>query len=152
MNDLEGRIERLEKQARADKAEKPWLIVGYDNTEEPSAAELEAAKAKYKEAHPDWEERDFNVIRINGRQDMSDLENRIKKLEQRSEGDKSRATIVYVYDGKLGAEEERAKEKAIAEYKSRHPGWELSSKDICIQVGNEHTKELLERIKAGERT
>jgi hypothetical protein len=34
----------------------------YDDTGKPSEAALEAAKAEYKATHPDWQERDFNVI------------------------------------------------------------------------------------------
>lgn len=62
MSDLENRIEKLEKQTGADKPEKPWLVVVYDDTGKPSEAVLEAAKAEYKAKHPDWQERDFNVI------------------------------------------------------------------------------------------
>ena len=64
--------------------------------------------------------------------------------------DKLRATIVYVHDGRLGAE--AAKKWAIAEYKSKHPDWEPSSKDLYIQVTSKRSKELAERIVAGERT
>ena len=39
-----------------------WLVVVYDDTGKPSEAELEKAKAKYRKEHPDWQERDFNVI------------------------------------------------------------------------------------------
>lgn len=61
MNGLENRIEKLEKQT-GDTEEKPWLVVVYDDTSKPSDAELEKAKAKYRKEHPDWQERDFNVI------------------------------------------------------------------------------------------
>ena len=77
------------------------------------------------------------------------LENRVKKLEQRPEADKPRATIVYV-TGNSGAETEAAKIKSITEYKSKHPGWEPSSKDWYIEVLDAETKELTERIIAGE--
>ena len=62
MSDLENRIEKLEKHTGADTEEKPWLVVVYDDTGKPSEAELEKAKADYKAKHPDWQERDFNVI------------------------------------------------------------------------------------------
>jgi len=62
VNNIESRIEKLEKQTGADKPEKPWLVVVYDDTGKPSEAALEAAKAEYKAKHPDWQERDFNVI------------------------------------------------------------------------------------------
>jgi len=59
---LENRIERLEKTTGADKPEKPWLVVVYDDTRKPSEAELEKAKAEYKANNPDWQGQDFNVI------------------------------------------------------------------------------------------
>ncbi len=62
MNNIESRIEKLEKQTRVNKAEPVWLVVVYDDTGKPSEAALEAAKAEYKTKHPDWQERDFNVI------------------------------------------------------------------------------------------
>jgi hypothetical protein len=58
---IESRIEKLEKQT-GDTEVKPWLVVVYDDTGKPSEAVLEAAKADYKATHPDWQERDFNVI------------------------------------------------------------------------------------------
>ena len=61
MSDLENRISRLEK-STGDTEEKPWLVVVYDATGKPREAVLEAAKADYKATHPDWQERDFNVI------------------------------------------------------------------------------------------
>ena len=79
---------------------------------------------------------------------MSDLENRIKKLEQQSEGDKTRAQIVYV-TGESETETEAAKQKAIAEYKSKHPDWELSHQDWLIQVTDEEAKDDLEWLIAG---
>jgi hypothetical protein len=80
---------------------------------------------------------------------VSNLENRVKKLEQRPEADKPRATIVYV-KGNSEAETEAARKKAIAEYKSKHPDWEPSSEDWYIQVLDAETKELTERIITGE--
>jgi len=62
VNNLESRIEKLEKQTGANKAEPVTLVVVYDDTGKPSEAELEKAKAEYKKEHPDWQERDFNVI------------------------------------------------------------------------------------------
>ena len=59
---LENRIDKLEKQMGADKPEKPWLVVVYDDTGKPSEAKLEKAKTEYKAKHPDWQEQDFNVI------------------------------------------------------------------------------------------
>jgi len=59
---IKDRIENIEKHIGADIEEKPWLVVVYDDTGKPSEAELEAAKAEYKAKHPDWQERDFNVI------------------------------------------------------------------------------------------
>lgn len=83
---------------------------------------------------------------------MNNLESRIKKLEERSEGDNPHATIVYVYNDESETEAEAAKQKAIAEYKSKHPDWEPSPKGWYIHVRNERAKELTERIIAGERT
>ena len=62
MNNIESRIEKLEKQTGANKAEPVTLVVAYDDTGKPSEAALEAAKAEYKAKHPDWQEQDFNVI------------------------------------------------------------------------------------------
>ena len=62
MNNIENRIEKLEKQTMANKAEPVTLVVVYDDTRKPSEAELEKAKAKYRKEHPDWQEQDFNVI------------------------------------------------------------------------------------------
>lgn len=62
MNNLGNRIEKLEKQAGANKAEPVTLVVVYDDTGKPSEAALEAAKADYKATHPDWQEQDLNVI------------------------------------------------------------------------------------------
>ena len=58
---IESRVEKLEKHT-SDTEVKPWLVVVYDDTGKPSEAALEAAKADYKATHPDWQERDFNVI------------------------------------------------------------------------------------------
>jgi hypothetical protein len=80
------------------------------------------------------------------------IANRIKKLEQRPEAEKPGATIIYVYDGKSKTEAEAAEQKAITEYRTKHPDWEPSWKDFYIHVENEHTKELVERIARGERT
>lgn len=80
---------------------------------------------------------------------MSDLANRIKKLEQRAEADEPEVTIIYVYEGRSEAEGEAAKTKAIVEYKSKHPEWVPSPKDSYIQVVSEDTKEMLESIVAG---
>ena len=58
---IESRIKKLEKQT-GDTGVKPWLVVVYDDTGKPSEAALEAAKAEYIAKHPDWQEKDFNVI------------------------------------------------------------------------------------------
>lgn len=81
---------------------------------------------------------------------MRDLENRIKKLEQRPEADKPRATIIYIYDSKSDTATEAAKQKAIVEYRVKHPGWQPSPTDLYIQVRNAETKELTEQLIAGE--
>ena len=62
MNNIESRIEKLEKQTGAGKPETPWLVVVYDNARNPSEAILEKAKVEYKAKHPDWQGQDFNVI------------------------------------------------------------------------------------------
>ena len=62
MNNLESRIEKLEKHTGARKSDEVWIVVVRENTGEPSEAALEAAKREYKEKHPDWQGRDFNVI------------------------------------------------------------------------------------------
>ncbi|MBN2186012.1 MAG: hypothetical protein JW732_00995 [Dehalococcoidia bacterium] len=83
---------------------------------------------------------------------MSNIGSRIKRLEQQREADKPRATIVYVYDSKSETRTRSAKQKAIAEYKAKHPDWQPSPKDLYIQVIDTETKELTERVIAGERT
>lgn len=81
---------------------------------------------------------------------MSDLENRIEKLEQRTgASSKSPVTLVVVYDGQNPTEAE--KEAAIEAYKAKNPDWE--GKDInVIYVTSEKAKELTERVIAGEGT
>ena len=79
---------------------------------------------------------------------MNNIENRIKKLEQRPEANKPKAIIVYVC-GKSETETEAAKQKAIAEYKSKHPDWEPSPNDMYMQVLTERAKELTEEIASG---
>ena len=59
---IENRIEKLEQRTGSNKAAPVTLVVVYDDTRKPSAAELEKAKAKYRKEHPDWQEQDFNVI------------------------------------------------------------------------------------------
>ncbi len=61
MNNIESRIERLERHA-GDNEGKPCLVVVYDDTGKPSEAALEAAKAEYRAKNPNWQEKDFNVI------------------------------------------------------------------------------------------
>ena len=61
MNNLEHRIERLEKQT-SDTEDKPWLIIVYDDTGKPSEAALEVAKAEYQREHPDYQGQDFKII------------------------------------------------------------------------------------------
>jgi len=81
------------------------------------------------------------------------LENRMKKLEQKqSEGDKPRPAIIYVYDGKSETETEAARQKAVAEYKEKHPDWHPSPTDTYIHVLSENAKKLTEEILAGEGT
>lgn len=80
---------------------------------------------------------------------MSNLESRIKRLEQQPEADKPRATIVYVYNNKSETETEAAKQEAIAEYKAKHPDWEPSSKDWYIQVTSENAKQLTQEVIDG---
>ena len=78
---------------------------------------------------------------------MNGIENRIKKLEQRSEPDKPGVTIVYVYDGRDEAEAEAAKQKAIDEYKVKHHDWLPSPEDWFIQVIYEDTRDLIAQVK-----
>ena len=61
MSSTENRIKKLEKRTSYTE-EKPWLVVVYDDTGKPNEAALEEAKAKCRATHPDWQERDFNVI------------------------------------------------------------------------------------------
>lgn len=84
---------------------------------------------------------------------MNNIESRIEKLEQQRPDNRPTAAIVYVSgESSTEAEAEAAKQKAILDYKANHPSWEPSHRDLCIQVLNEHAKELTERIIAGERT
>ena len=68
------------------------------------------------------------------------LERRIEKLEGKTVKEKPGATIIYIGD----------KDKAIAEYKAKHPEYEPSNKDIYVSVVSERAKELTERLIAGE--
>ena len=91
------------------------------------------------------------------------IKNRIKKLEQRPEAERPRVTIVYVKDAKSEAEAAEAvkrgdtvieyvpaKERAIAEYKALHPGWEPSPKDCYICCVSEEGKRNIEAVLRGE--
>jgi len=60
VNDLENRVSKLEKHTYPE--DKVTLVIVYPDGRNPSEAALEAAKAEYKVKHPDWQERDFNVI------------------------------------------------------------------------------------------
>ena len=63
MSSIERRIEKLEE-LRANKSEPVWIVVVYNDTGKPSEAELEKARIEYKKEHPDWEEKDINVIYV----------------------------------------------------------------------------------------
>ena len=81
---------------------------------------------------------------------MSDLENRIEKLEkQAGASSKSPVTLVVVYDGQNPTEAE--KEAAIEAYKAKNPDWEGKDFNV-IYVTSEKAKELTERVIAGEGT
>ena len=79
---------------------------------------------------------------------MSNIESRIRKLEKQSGGNKPRAIIVYV-QGESETESEAAKEKAIAEYRAKHPEWEPATTDCYIRVTSEKAKELTHEIMNG---
>ena len=61
MNNIESRIEKLERQTGGTEV-KPWLIVVYDDTGKPSGAVREAAKAEYQREHPDYQGQEFNTM------------------------------------------------------------------------------------------
>jgi len=63
VSSIERRIEKLEE-LRANKSEPVWIVVVYNDTGKPSEAELEKARIEYKKEHPDWEEKDINVIYV----------------------------------------------------------------------------------------
>lgn len=81
---------------------------------------------------------------------MSDLENRVERLEKHTgASSKSPVTLVVVYDGQNPTEAE--KETAIEAYKAKNPDWE--GKDInVVYVTSEKAKELTERIITGGGT
>jgi hypothetical protein len=62
VNNIEHRIEKLEKYTGAGKSDEVWLVVVRENTGEPSEAALEAAKREYKAKHPDWQGQYSTVI------------------------------------------------------------------------------------------
>ena len=74
MNNIESRIEKLEKQTGADKPEPVTIVVVYDDTGKPSEAALEAAKADYKATHPDWQEQDLNIVWVTNENTKRGLE------------------------------------------------------------------------------
>ncbi|MBI2855084.1 MAG: hypothetical protein HYX87_09240 [Chloroflexi bacterium] len=64
---LDRRLELLEKISRINEREVVWLVVVYDRSPGISAAteaEKEAAIARYKSEHPDWESKDFNIVYV----------------------------------------------------------------------------------------
>jgi hypothetical protein len=60
---LENRVEKLENAAGAGD-EPIWLVVVYDGAGRPGDDAVQAAKTRYKQDHPDWEEQAFNVIHV----------------------------------------------------------------------------------------
>ena len=74
MNNIESRIEKLEKQTGADKPEPVTIVVVYDDTGKPSEAAPEAAKADYKATHPDWQEQDLNIVWVTNENTKRGLE------------------------------------------------------------------------------
>ena len=82
---------------------------------------------------------------------MSDLENRIEKLEKQTGDNKAElVTLVVVYDDS-GKPSEAELEKAKAKYRKEHPDWQEQDFNV-IWVIDAETKELTERVIAGERT
>ena len=97
---------------------------------------------------------------------MKNIEGRIKKLEQRPEAnDPERAITLVIVTGDIHTEAgeeidwdaikkhmEAADAKvkaAVAEYRAEHPE-DVAKKINTISVINEHTKEMTERLLAGE--
>lgn len=81
---------------------------------------------------------------------MSDLENRIEKLEKHTGAGKQQSIIWVVYEG-MPEPTEAQRQAAIEAYKAKHPDWQ--TKDIIvIEVVSENAKQLTERIIAGEGT
>ena len=66
---------------------------------------------------------------------MSNLENRVKKLEQRLGADKSGAIIVCLR-GESETETE-AEQRAITEYKAKYPDWQPSHGNTLIYYPND---------------
>lgn len=76
MNNLEKRIEKLEQSASVGKRNRPWLIVvtgelnrratseEIETHKKQADAKVKAAKAEYLAAHPEYSERDINVISV----------------------------------------------------------------------------------------
>lgn len=63
---LKDRLQKVERQAKDKDAEPPWFIVKCDGQPELSEAEIERKRAEYKQRHPDWQTRTFNVIYPDG--------------------------------------------------------------------------------------
>ena len=63
MNNIENRIEKLEKQTEAGKQHSEiWVL--YEGQPEPPEGQREVAIAEYKAKHPDWEGKDMIIIYI----------------------------------------------------------------------------------------
>ena len=62
MNNIEHRIEKLEKHTGAGESDEVWIVVVYEGQPKPTEAALEAAKAEYKAKYPDWQGRVSMVI------------------------------------------------------------------------------------------
>ena len=75
MNNIEHRIEKLEKRAGVGKSDEVRLVAVYDDTGKPREAALEAAKAEYKAKHPDWQGQVSTVIWV--------MNKHIKELTER---------------------------------------------------------------------
>jgi len=63
VNNIESRIDKLEKQTGASSKSPVTLVVVYDG-QNPTEAEKEAAIEAYKAKNPDWAEKDINVIYV----------------------------------------------------------------------------------------
>jgi len=81
---------------------------------------------------------------------VSDLENRIEKLEKQTGPIEEKPWLVVVYDD-TGKPSEAELEKAKAKYKAKHPDWQEQDFNV-IWVTDEDCKRMTEEVIQGKGT